>query len=144
MSYQITSEPKGTVKTFYGSITGRELTDSSEKSHGNPHFDDLSYVINDFLGVTEVLVTKHDVEHIAATDSVAVRTNRRIRVAVVATNPMIVAFANQYASSRFANFPFRIFPTMAESRAWLAEQASIVHDSVCGIHHCGDSSDGGG
>ena len=59
------------------------------------------------------------VDEIAAIDWGASLSNRKIRIAMVATHPEVVALAGHYARSTMNVYPTRIFPTMAEGRAWL-------------------------
>jgi hypothetical protein len=59
------------------------------------------------------------VDEIAAIDQAAALVNPKIRVAVVATAPEIIAAASQYADSPMNIYLTRIFSTPADARAWL-------------------------
>ena len=119
MSYEIIWEPAGVIKRFFGEINGAELMQAGIDTEGSSRFDELRYVINDFLEVTAFSVGTDHVDEIAAIDQAASITNRNIRIAVVATHPEIVALADHYARSPMNVYPTRIFLTMAEGRAWL-------------------------
>lgn len=119
MSFEITWEPSGVVKRFYGRLTGDDLKESGKKLHGNERFDIIKYVINDFLGVTEVSVTADDVDEINAIDNAASYSNQKLKLSVVATNQRIVGLATQYANSLDNIYPFGIFSTVEAARTWL-------------------------
>ena len=51
MSYEILWETKGVVKRFFGHVTSNELFQAGVDLQGNVRFDQLKYVINDFLGI---------------------------------------------------------------------------------------------
>ena len=119
MGYELFWEPRGVVKRFYGHVTDSDLTMAFEQTIGDARFDDLRYVVNQFLDFTKFSVTRNAVEEIAAIGQAASHVNPKIRVAVVATDPEIVALANQYADSPFNVFKTRIFPTQTDARAWL-------------------------
>ena len=119
MSFEILWEPSGVVKRFYGYLTGDDLKESGKRLHGNEKFDIIKYVINDFLGVTEVSVTDDDVEEINAIDNAASYSNKKLKLSVVATNQRIVGLATQYANSPDNIHPFGIFSTIEAARDWL-------------------------
>ncbi len=119
MSYEITWEPFGVVKRFYGCLTGDDLKQSGMKLHGDERFDVIKYVINDFLGVEDVSVTEDDIEEINAIDNAASRSNRKLKLSVVATNEGILELAARYANSADNIHPFGIFTTIDDARNWL-------------------------
>lgn len=88
-------------------------------TESDPRFDDLRFVINDFLDVQNISISSDDVEYISAVDRAAAVTNSNIRIAVVANRPEIIALADQYANSPMNAYPTRVFATLAEARAWL-------------------------
>ena len=119
MSYEIIWESGGVIKRFFGHVDDVELMQAVVETEGSPRFDELRYVINDFLEVTGVSAGTGHVDEIAAIDQAASISNRNIRIAVVATHPEILALADHYARSPMNVYPTRIFSTMAEGRAWL-------------------------
>lgn len=64
-----------------------------------------------------------EIEEMSAIDSAAALTNKNIRIAVVATNPDVLAAANTYASSSLTVIPTKVFCSMSEARAWLGQAA---------------------
>jgi hypothetical protein len=120
MNYEIIWEPPhGVVKRHFGHVTGNDVLAANTKIEADPRFDSLRYVINDFLGGTGVSVSSAELEEIAAIDRAAAIINPKIRLAMVATLPEIVAAANVYASDTLTVYPTCVFCSMADARAWL-------------------------
>jgi hypothetical protein len=118
VAYQIHWEEQGAYKEFSGHLTGAELLRSVSLIHGDRRFDDLRYVINDFLAVDTVEVTEDDVCYIAAIDGAAARSNPNIRIALVVTEAQGTALPMCYAASPWTLFPTRIFHSLDEARSW--------------------------
>ncbi len=119
MSFEIIWEPKGVTKRFFGCLSGDDLKQSGMRLHGDERFDLILYVINDFLGVTEVSVTDADIEEINAIDNAASYSNRNLKLTVVATNERIVDLAMQYSTSPDNVHLFAIFSAVEDARLWL-------------------------
>ena len=96
MSYELTWEPKGVVKRFFGHVTCVEVLAAGTQSQSNPQFDQYHYAINDFLDCTEFVLDPAVLEEIAAYTGAAELSNPNIKIAIVATLPEIVAAAKQY------------------------------------------------
>ncbi len=123
MPYRIIWEAQGVIKKFSGLVDSEELLRAGTDTEADPRFDNYRYVINDFLDCTGFSLSSPVVDEIAAIDWAASRANARIRIAVVATAPEIIEATRQYAASPLNIYPTRIFPTMAEARAWLASSS---------------------
>jgi len=121
MGYEIIWEPRGVVKRFFGEVTSDDMLKSVADSEGDSRFDELRFVINDFLDITAVSSSHHDVEEIAAIDSIAAVTNPRIKVAIVTTSPVVKEMAEGYINSPLNHYPTKIFQTLAEGRQWIAQ-----------------------
>jgi hypothetical protein len=120
MPYELAWEPNGVVKRFFGHVTSAELLKAGTDTEGDARFDGYRYVINDFLDCTGFDITTDVVDEIAAIDEAASAINSKIRIAVVATAPEIIAAATQYANSPMNVYPTRLFSTQADARSWLA------------------------
>lgn len=119
MGYEIHWEsPRGVIKRLFGLVTGDELLASAVQVEADPHFDTLRYVINDFRDCTGLSVEAHQIEEMAAIDSVAAFTNPQINIAIVATLPEILVGADAYAMDPATVFPTRVFTSMDEAKAW--------------------------
>lgn len=119
MAYQVFWEESGAYKRFAGHVSDDELARSVSGIHGDRRFDDLRYVINDFLGVESFDVTAENVTYIAAIDGAAARSNPHIRIALVVAHPEATDLAMRYIASPWTVYPTRIFPSLDEARAWL-------------------------
>jgi hypothetical protein len=123
MGYDIRWQHRGVVKRFHGRLTSEDMLQSVVDIEADPRFDDLRWVINDFLAVTEVACHAEVVDDISAIDAAAAMSNPHIRIAVVTDSPAITAMATQYAESDMNAYPTRIFPTFDDATDWLDESS---------------------
>lgn len=119
MGYELSWEPRGLVKRFFGDVTEKQFIDAVIDSESDARFDGLRHVINDFRDVESFVFTPEDVDYVAAIDNAAAVSNPNIRIAVITSSPEIIALATQYAESSLNVYPTRIFATLADARAWL-------------------------
>jgi hypothetical protein len=119
MGYEIVWQSRGVIKRYFGHVTSAELLQAVVDTESDGRFDDLRWVINDFLDATSFEVDEQVIQDIAVADKGASMSNVDIKVAIVATAPDIVAAGNQYANSPLNAYPTRIFATLAAARAWL-------------------------
>ncbi|HEX8964570.1 MAG TPA: hypothetical protein VF801_16340 [Rhodocyclaceae bacterium] len=118
MAYEVTWETSGAYKKFAGHVSDEELRRSVSRIHGDRRFDDLRYVINDFLAVESYDVSEENVMYIAAIDGAAARSNPNIRIALVLSQAHGTELALRYASAPWTVYPTRIFHSTEEARAW--------------------------
>jgi hypothetical protein len=119
LAYQVFWEEAGAYKRFAGHVSDDELARSVSGMHGDRRFDDLRYVINDFLGVESFDITEENVSYIAAIDGAAARSNPHIRVALVVAHPGAADLAMRYVTSPWTVYPTRIFHSVDAARAWI-------------------------
>jgi len=119
VGYELSWEPRGLVKRFFGDVTEKQFIDAVIDSESDARFDGLRHVINDFRDVESFVFTPEDVDYVAAIDNAAAVSNPNIRIAVITSSPEIIALATQYAESSLNVYPTRIFATLADARAWL-------------------------
>jgi len=119
MPYTISYEPRGTCKRFGGFVSFAEFVRSAEEVQASPEFDRFLYTINDFTDVTGFDVEGSHVDLVAALTAGSRHTNDRIVIAVVATDPRIVALAEQFRTVSPRVSETRLFATLAEARAWI-------------------------
>lgn len=119
MAFTISWEPPhGAYKKFTGHLSDEELVRSVANTYGDPRFDDLRYVIDDFLDVESYSVLEDTVLYVAAMDGAAARSNPDIAVAIVIPESKEKTLATLYASSPSNPYPTRIFNDLAQARAW--------------------------
>jgi len=119
LAYEIIWRTRGAVKRFSGTVTSHDIVQSLIDVERSPRFDDLRYVINDFLDVDELDATGLDIDELAAIDRGAFATNPNIRIAVVTISAEIVRLALEYAQSPVNVYSTRIFSTLPDAEEWL-------------------------
>ena len=121
VAYKYQWEAKGLLRIYSGDISGDEVLQSTSEVHGDPRFDDLKYVINDFNRITRARATRDDINRLAAIDRAAARTNPNIRIAVVTRNDDIRHWAQLYIEfSADCPYETRLFETVDEARSWIS------------------------
>lgn len=120
MPYQTTWETNGIYQKFWGQVESPELYDSLRVIFDTPHFDKLQYVLKDYLDIETFDVGVKTIVEGLLLNLKGKRTNPNIVVAVVTTNPDIVEASNVALAYRFDAYPRKLFPTLAEARAWIA------------------------
>jgi hypothetical protein len=123
LAHQIFWEEDGAYRKFAGHVSDDELVGSVAGMHGDRRFDDLRYVINDFLGVESFDVTEENVLYIAAIDGAAARSNPHIRIALVTVEPEMTALAMRYIGSPWTVYPTQIFHSLDAARTWIVAGA---------------------
>jgi hypothetical protein len=119
MSYELIWEPRGVVKRFFGHVDGNEVLRATTETEVDPRFDDLRFVINDFLACTGFAFPADAVEEMAAIDGAIAQINSKIKIAIVATLPDVIAAADAYATDPLTSYPTRTFSTIEDARRWL-------------------------
>lgn len=122
MSYELIWEPRGVIKRYYGVLTSTDLVEPVERTEADPRFDRLRYVINDFLAVERMELAPFAVEHVAAVDHAAAKTNQNIWIAVVTTAGEVIELVERYAELSRNAYPTRVFDTMEQARSWLTDR----------------------
>ena len=116
MPYRLIWEGTVVTKAFSGLVTSGDLFNAMNGVEGDERFDQLTYTINDFAAVTAVDLTEDHVEEHAAYDHAAARSNPRIVIGIVSTDPKILALVNSYARSQLAPYRTELFATLADAR----------------------------
>ncbi|CAG0950374.1 hypothetical protein RHDC4_00041 [Rhodocyclaceae bacterium] len=120
MPFEIQWEPRGAYKRFHGFVAMDDLIQAAQRVEGDPRFDDIRYVINDFLAIEGHGVTDIQVRMLAAMDSGAAFTNPNIRIAVVTDRDEVRALVGIYTAPPLNAYPTETFSTLAQARDWLS------------------------
>jgi hypothetical protein len=104
-------------------VTIDERRRSFDEICADPRFDDLRYAITDYLSVDDYEITGEATQEIAALHVGPSLTNPHFVIAAVVVDPQIVAAIEHFISLNFTRQPYRIFPTLAEARAWIGMNA---------------------
>jgi len=121
MSYEMIWEKRGVYRRYYGHSSDLEVSESVNLTHSSDKFDELRYVILDFLDVTAFEVTSHAfIQETSALDAAAAHSNPNIKIAVVAADPEITTLAKEYIANELTPYPTRIYSNMADARNWVS------------------------
>lgn len=120
MPYQLTWEPEGAYRQYFGRVLIAERMASFDAICSDPRFDALRYCITDYLGATTYEVDEQATMEIAARHIGAVYTNPGIVIAAVAIDPVVIGAIEHFKALNFIRNPYRTFPTLADARAWVA------------------------
>lgn len=120
MAFELRWEPHGVYRRYSGDVGIAERLRSFEMICADPRFDDLQYAITDYLDVVHYEVTPEATEEIAALHIAPTRTNPRIVIAAVVTDPSIIAAIEHFIALDLTAAPYRIFPTVPQARRWIA------------------------
>jgi hypothetical protein len=121
MPYKNSWEQHGVYRKYSGQVTGSDILQAIEEIAADPRYDDIQYVINDFLEIAGSQVTDQEVELIAAMDYAASLSNPNIRLAIVTTDPLMQQLLLQYSAVSPPSFPTEIFSDLDASRLWVGE-----------------------
>jgi hypothetical protein len=119
MPYRISWEHRGVYRQYLGDVTIAERRKSFDAIASDPRFDNLRYTITDYLDVGAYEITAEATMEIAALHTGPLATNPRIAMAAVVHRPDITAAITDFINHGFTTVPYRIFPTVAEARAWI-------------------------
>lgn len=126
MAYEIVWEPEGVVRRFSGSVSAAEFINSVERVQGDPRYDDMHYVINDFSAVPSVSFSDETFTELAVLHYGAFVSNPNCRVVFVTTDNMLAGMAHRILQhGPVISYQTEVFPTEAEARDWLASQPQL-------------------
>jgi hypothetical protein len=124
--YQLTWEASGgLLRTYSGTVGWAEMNESIAKVHGDPRYEDLRYVINDFTQCDSLDITRDQLEDIAARVSGAEYSHKQrkilkhFRTAYVVTTPTVRDTVVAFFEAIIVDTPVNIFETLPEARAWI-------------------------
>ena len=119
MPYRLTWERDGLYRQYHGDVTIAERRASFDAICSDPRFDNLRYVITDYLEVTTYEVTTTATAEIAALHIGPLITNPRLVIAAVAVRPDVLAAIRDFIGHGFTTNPYRVFSTLEEARRWV-------------------------
>ena len=119
MPYEIVWEPEGVHKSFTGFVSGRELTESATKVQGDPRFDEMRYLINDFSNIAGNDLSIDAFLDLAAANYGAHASNPNCRIVFVTTDPGLMKIIE---NTLMSSYQVEIKPTLLDARDWLDRQ----------------------
>ena len=119
MPAEIIWEKRGVRRHYSGVVTATEFLQSIFSVQSDPRFDSLAYSILDALDVTGTDVSDFDVKAVAAHSIGALNSNSTVKVALVVTDPALLAMAQIFLSPPYSSYPADILSTREEAQAWI-------------------------
>lgn len=122
MGCRVVWESEGVHRVFVGRADCAEFLDSLRQVYGDPRFDDVRYVINDFTACTELSMDPEAIREMSAMDLAASYSNPRIRIAIVGTSELFETGIAAYAGVGLSPYPLQLFASLDDARRWIAAQ----------------------
>jgi hypothetical protein len=119
--FELTWEPRGVYRRYFGRLSGHDLVASFSATHDDERFDRLRYNINDFLGVEGLTIQEDVLVHVAAVTHGAFVSNPKITVALVVTQPELIAALAQFQQLGGSPYALGVFETVAAARQFVAQ-----------------------
>ena len=119
MPYETTWEKKGIYWKLYGIVTGNDIEQLTIDVFGDSRFDDIRYVILDFLNIDDFDMSDDELESIAAQDLAAAITNPYVKIAVITTHPRVMELSTMFGKI-FGEHPWKVsvHENIEEARRW--------------------------
>ena len=121
MPHETTWEPRGICQKFRGTLSSPELLAALAEIQGDDRVKSVRYLIRDFLAV-EVFdlgvkaLMEGRVWSVMVADQIP-----DVIVAAVTASPEFIALTKTASSYGLDAYPFALFPSFEEARAWIAE-----------------------
>jgi hypothetical protein len=119
MPAEIIWEERGVRRRYSGVVTATEFLESIFAVQRDPRFDSLAYSILDALDVTGTDVSDFDIKSVAAHSIGALNSNASVKVAILASDPALLAMAQIFLSPPYSSYPAEILSTRQAADAWI-------------------------
>ena len=123
MSYRLYWQPRGLVRHFSGEVTAAEMLAAVNAAAADPRFDDLRYIVDDYLDCTGNVANAVEMEEVLAIENAARSFNRRLRIAIIADQPDVARLMDCYIHGLPEKIPHKLFSTRDAAMAWLNSPA---------------------
>lgn len=118
MEYALHWEPSGLLVTYSGHATCTGIIDAVRRIQNDPRWNDVDYVLHDASRCDGASYWRVNLEELAITDRSAVRTDKKVLIAAIATHPQVLALIKVYLSFRRRTHDVGLFSTLESARAW--------------------------
>lgn len=126
MPFDLTWEPRGVLRRYFGVVTIAERLRSFELICGDPRFDALRFSITDYRDVVDYEIDEMATAEIAALHVAPSLTNPNIVLAAIVTDERIMAAIRHFVSLGFTAQPYEIFADEAAARAWIEHRLATT------------------
>jgi len=121
MPYETHWESDGIRWVYTGTMTDDDVLRSNLELYEDPRFATIRYEIADFRQVDKFPARSETVRRLSSMDREQSVHNPDVRVAILATAPLMRGIAHMYRlSAGDAPWETRVFETEDDARAWLA------------------------
>lgn len=124
MPFELTWEPRGVVRRYFGAVTIAERQRSFELICGDSRFDALRYTITDYREAVDYEIDDDATAEIAALHVAPLLTNPNIVLAAVVTDPRIIAAIRHFRSLEYTVQPYEVFETVGAAWEWIERMLS--------------------
>lgn len=119
MSYLHQWNNRGLYRRFFGRISGDEILESNLKLQGDPRFDSINYIVNDFLRISDFDIDSGDIKRISAIDKAAALSNSKIKIANVVKSDSLLAMVNTYIElMKASGYQYMTFDNFEAAEIW--------------------------
>lgn len=122
MPHKVIREPSGMYVKFWGKCAIPELFKVMEEAGTDPHFENMRYLLLDYLDVVEQNVTEAQVEEIAALGFALRFTNPHFLHVSVANDETICSLVKYAKTAVFDPERVAYFSTLEQARSWIQQQ----------------------
>lgn len=111
-------EKSGLLRRLTGLVTGSELDASAQQMQGHEHIDVMGYIIHDFSGVTDIVVSDDDIEFMAVRACFALQRNPKVKIAFVGRHPVLHKLMAAFNDSGCSRHKVCHFETLDQAREY--------------------------
>ena len=120
MTFNIKWGKKVVYIKFRGIVTAQDLIDANNYLISNSEFENIHNQIFDFIEIADFLITKSDIEIIAAMDKAQSEWNKVMKVAIVAIDNEVNEITEEYKKiMEGSGWTIRDFKTTEEAQKWI-------------------------
>ncbi len=126
MSHHIDWAKDRVTVVYSGDCSEAEILDVVIKLQSDYRFDTICRALHDFRRCTAMVPSTASLEELAARNSAAAVSNPRLRIAVIAENPEVLAMLDRFASIGLCPYVLRTFVEPESANAWLGDSPPSI------------------
>lgn len=126
MPYSITWEEKGVYCKYWGEVDADMVIDAKNKVAEDARFDDMRYLLADYLGVTHQKVTHADIDEILFLDVAQTYSNPYYYNVAVASDERILELLEYWKTSHLHPERVAYFTSLELARNWIAKKPPLT------------------
>ena len=119
MAFKLIWEQRRVTIKYSEHVNDVQTAMAARLIQGDPRSDGLHEILHDGRDCTSFTFSESIVEEIAAMDGAMAMSVPRLRIAIVANRPEIIAAVDYYAGLGLSPFPVRVFGELDAADAWL-------------------------